>query len=67
MNILIAGDFCPHNRIAEKFEQGDFESVLGEAKDVVATKDYSIVNFYCPVTKGVKHQQSMFFNQYEIG
>ena len=52
MNILIAGDFCPQDRVAEKFEQGDYESVLGEVKDVITSADYSIVNFECPVTKG---------------
>lgn len=52
MKILIAGDFCPQYRVAEKFEQGDYESVLGEVKDVLSAADYSIVNFECPVTRG---------------
>ena len=51
MKILIAGDFCPQHRVAEKFEQGDYEYVLGGAKDVIARADYSIVNFECPITK----------------
>lgn len=52
MKILIAGDFCPRYRVAEKFEKGDYESVLGEIKDIISDADYSIVNFECPVTKG---------------
>lgn len=52
MKILIAGDFCPRDRVADKFEQGDYESVLTEVKDITANIDYSIVNFECPVTKG---------------
>lgn len=52
MNVLIAGDFCPQYRVAEKFEKDDYESVLGEVKDVISDADYSIVNFECPVTKG---------------
>lgn len=52
MKVLIAGDFCPQYRVAEKFEKGDYESVLGEVKEIVSDADYSIVNFECPVTKG---------------
>lgn len=52
MKILVAGDFCPQYRVAEKFEQGDYESVLGGVKEVISSADYSIVNFECPVTRG---------------
>lgn len=52
MKILIAGDFCPQYRVAEKFEQGDYEFVLGGVKDVISDADYSIVNFECSITKG---------------
>lgn len=52
MKILIAGDFCPRYRVVEKFEQGDYKSVLGEVKEIISAADYSIVNFECPVTKG---------------
>lgn len=52
MRVLIAGDFCPRDRVAEKFEQGDYESVFGEVKGIISEADYSIVNFECPVTKG---------------
>lgn len=52
MKVLIAGDFCPRDRVAEKFELCEYDSVLGDVKDVISEADYSIVNFECPVTKG---------------
>lgn len=52
MNILVAGDFCPQNRVAEIFEKGVFAAVMGEVKPVIEQADYSIVNFECPVTTG---------------
>lgn len=52
MNILIAGDFCPQNRVAQLFEEGDFSSVFGEVMPVIDKADYSIVNFECPITCG---------------
>ena len=52
MRILIAGDFCPRDRVAELFEKNDFASVLNEVKSIIESVDYSVVNFECPVTKG---------------
>lgn len=52
MKILVAGDFCPQNRVSQQIDKGDYESVLGKAREVTAKVDYSIVNFECPVTKG---------------
>lgn len=52
MKIIVVGDFCPGARVAEMFEKGDFESVLGEVKPIVSETDYSIVNFECPVCYG---------------
>jgi len=52
MKVLIAGDYCPQNRVADLFEKRDFESVLGNVRDVISTVDYSIVNFECPVCDG---------------
>lgn len=54
MVVLIAGDFCPQARVIERFEENDFSSVLDEVKEVTAKVDYSIVNFECPVTKGIE-------------
>lgn len=52
MKILIAGDFCPRDRVAATFENGDYASVLCEVRNVTAEADYSIVNFECPVMTG---------------
>lgn len=52
MKVLIAGDYCPHNRVAGLFERDDYTSVLSDVKNVIEGADYSIVNLECPVTKG---------------
>lgn len=52
MKILICGDYCPQNRVAESFEHDDYSSVLSEARSLTAKADYSIVNFECPITRG---------------
>ena len=52
MRILIAGDFCPQNRVAESFKRREFERVLGQVKPIISRSDYSIVNFECAVTNG---------------
>ena len=52
MKILIAGDFCPCDRVKSAFELGEFDKVLGGVKPVVESADYSIVNFECPIVKG---------------
>jgi len=52
MKIIIAGDFCPQNRVAELIEKEDFQAVFGNTKDILSKADYRIVNFECPVCKG---------------
>lgn len=52
MKILIAGDFCPRDRVAEALDRGDFDKVLGGVKPIIEQADYSIVNFECPVCRG---------------
>ena len=52
MKILVAGDFCPQKRVANTFDNNDFQSVLGEVKPLIEEADYAIVNFECPITKG---------------
>lgn len=49
MKVLIAGDFCPQHRTALLFDNGDFSSVLEEARSYIQEVDYAIVNFECPV------------------
>lgn len=52
MKILIAGDFCPMNNVAELFERDDYVSVFGDALSIIKDADYSIVNMECPITSG---------------
>lgn len=47
--ILIAGDFCPRDRVGVAFEKEDYASVLEEVCSLTSQADYSIVNFECPV------------------
>ena len=49
MNVLVAGDYCPRNRIQPLFDKEEYAPVLSEAKKVIEKSDYSIVNFECPV------------------
>lgn len=51
MKILIAGDFCPRDRVASLITKGDY-SFFDGVKDVIKESDYSIVNFECPVVEG---------------
>ncbi len=50
MKVLIAGDFCPNNKLTKLFDSRNFVAVLGDIKDIVDKTDYSIVNFECPVS-----------------
>lgn len=52
MDVLVAGDFCPQERVADLFEKGDYNAVLGDVKKHAEAADYSIVNFECPVCCG---------------
>ena len=52
MKVIVAGDFCPQERVAQLFEKGDFSTVLGGVQPILSKADYSIVNFECPVTRG---------------
>lgn len=52
MKVLIAGDFCPRDRVAVAFEKEDYASVLDEVHNITSEADYSIVNFECPVVTG---------------
>lgn len=51
MKILIAGDFCPMNRVQEAFDKKDF-TALEAMKPFIDSADYTIVNFECPVVVG---------------
>lgn len=52
MKVLIAGDFCPRDRVAQLFEKKNYGAVLDEVRRITSSADYSIVNFECPVVTG---------------
>lgn len=49
ISIIVAGDFCPRNRVAAFFQQRRYEDVLKEVKEVTEQADYSIVNLEAPI------------------
>lgn len=49
MKVLVVGDFCPKERVAELFNKSEFGSVLNEICPLISRHDYTIVNFECPV------------------
>lgn len=51
IKILITGDFCPRDRIAELIENGNYESVFGEIVEHTQKADCSIVNLEAPVVE----------------
>lgn len=51
MKILIAGDYCPQERIKDKLENSDF-SFLDDIRNLTVNQDFSIVNLECPIIKG---------------
>lgn len=52
MKILIAGDFCPQQRVASLLDQEDYQSVFGGVKELLTVVNYAIVNFECPIVYG---------------
>lgn len=49
MNIIIAGDYCPKDRIASKINIGDSSIISPLLQEMISNATYSIVNFECPV------------------
>lgn len=53
MILLIAGDFCPHDRVVPIIEEGRYKELWNNVPDITKGADYSILNLECPV---VEHQ-----------
>ena len=51
IRLIIAGDFCPWERVAKDFTEGD-DSAIDVLKPIFAEADYSIVNLECPIVRG---------------
>ncbi len=51
MRVLIGGDFCPQERVAQLIEAGMGHEVFADVTKVVSDADYSIVNLECPIVE----------------
>lgn len=51
MKVIITGDFCPQERLAEQFTQEEY-SAIAALQPIFAQADYSIVNLECPILHG---------------
>ena len=51
--IIIAGDFCPRERVQEHIEAQNFENIFGDIKRYTSEADYSIVNLEAPIVNGI--------------
>ena len=45
VNLLIAGDFCPNDRVARLIEQEEYSDILGEIKPIIAQMGLFIDKF----------------------
>jgi poly-gamma-glutamate synthesis protein (capsule biosynthesis protein) len=50
VNILIAGDLCPINRIESLAKEGDYQKVFNDFFSVLRGNDLNIVDLECPLT-----------------
>lgn len=50
MKILVAGDFCPFNRVSQIFEQENYHLVLSHLQQITKDYDYKILNLESPIT-----------------
>ena len=53
--IIIAGDFCPRERVQEHIETQNFENIFGDIKKYTSMADYSIVNLEAPIVNGTAY------------
>lgn len=52
MKIIIAGDFCPSERVITLLEQGNYNAVFGNVSPLIHESSYSIINLECPIVNG---------------
>lgn len=48
-SILIAGDFCPRDRVSDLINKGQTAGILQDAENAIHNVDYAIVNLESPV------------------
>lgn len=52
MKVLIAGDYSPRDRVAQKIQKGDSNDLFNSVEDTIRSVDYAIVNFESAVVEG---------------
>ena len=55
IKILIAGDFCPLDRVSKLIDTCEYQSILKDIIQYTAQADYSIVNLEAPVVHTEEH------------
>ena len=53
VSIILAGDFCPLDRIAAMMQKNDY-TFFDDIRNCVAAADYSIVNLECPIVEDLQ-------------
>ncbi len=54
INILITGDFCPHNRIEKLALKSNFNAIFNDFLDVFEGNDLNVTDLECPLTLSKK-------------
>lgn len=49
MKIIIAGDFCPQERVADLIEAEKYSTIFSEIRSITDQADYSILNLEAPI------------------
>ncbi|MDC3269401.1 CapA family protein, partial [Flavobacteriaceae bacterium] len=49
IKIILAGDFCPTNRVEKHLNNNQYSEVFGDVRPIIESADYAVVNFECPV------------------
>lgn len=49
MKILVAGDFCDHNRVSKYIKMKEYSILFSSIKDIITDADYSFVNLEFPI------------------
>ena len=52
MKIVIAGDYCPKDRVAELIDSNHYENIFSDVTEIIAQADFRILNFECPIVNG---------------
>ena len=49
IKIIVAGDFCPNERVEKHINDQQYSVVFGNVRPIIEAADYAVVNFECPV------------------